>query len=76
MTISKQENSWIDDSPSYGTIHRLASLPPCHDTSAEVIRWCFERIQNLRVEPHSDNQILQHIIHLADSSQRLAYQKN
>lgn len=80
------DGSWIDDTLPYGTIHRLASTASSHGIASEVIRWCFERIPNLRADTHSDNLILQHIlpregfrycgiIHLADGSPRLAYQK-
>ena len=80
------DGSWIDDTLPYGTIHRLASTASSHGIASEVIHWCFERIPNLRADTHSDNRILQHIlpregfrfcgiIHLADGSPRLAYQK-
>lgn len=77
---------WIDDTALYGTIHRLASGPDSHGIAQECFDYCWDVIKNLRVDTHGDNRIMQHcilragfrycgIIHLADGSPRLAYQK-
>lgn len=76
---------WISDGP-YGTIHRLASAGKHSHIADEVIAWCQERCDSLRADTHADNKAMQHIlekngfarcgiIHLADGSPRIAYQK-
>ena len=54
--------------------------------ASDVIEWCLEHCQSLRADTHADNKIMQHllekngfarcgIIHVADDSSRIAYQK-
>lgn len=77
--------SWLDDAPYY-VIHRLASDQTTHGIARECFDWCFRHTDNLRVDTHRDNIVLQNflrsygfnycgIIYLADGSPRLAYQK-
>lgn len=77
---------WLDDSRTYGTIHRLASGPKSHGIARECFDWCWDMVPNLRVDTHADNRIMQHciqragftycgIIYIADGTPRLAYQK-
>ena len=69
-----------------GTIHRLASSGKSKGVASAVIEWCLEHCQSLRADTHADNQIMQHllekngftrcgIIHVADGTPRIAYQK-
>lgn len=80
------EGAWKEDSRLYGTIHRLASGPDSHGIAKECFDYCWEVIDNLRVDTHADNRIMQHcilsagfeycgIIHLANGDPRLAFQK-
>lgn len=77
---------WLDDTLPYGTIHRIASAHGVHGAAAFCISWCFDKVPNLRIDTHRDNNIMQHviarngfvycgIIYLADGAERLAYQK-
>ena len=70
----------------YGTIHRLASAGDRRGVASEVIAWCLEHCESLRADTHADNKIMQHllekngfvrcgIIHVADGTPRIAYQK-
>ncbi len=86
-TYSRIEGgAWLDDEAPYGTIHRIASTPDSHGIMAAVIDWCARRIPVLRIDTHRDNRIMQKcilragftycgIIHIADGSERLAYQR-
>lgn len=80
------EGQWLDDTLPYATIHRIASTSTSHGVAEACFRWCWERCQNLRIDTHRDNHIMQHviasfgftycgIIYLADGAERLAYQK-
>ena len=76
---------WLDDTRPYHVIHRIASLPDVHGVFKGIISWCLERENNLRIDTHRDNHIMQHcilkagfaycgIIYLASGDERLAYQ--
>ena len=80
------QGQWLDDSRPYATIHRLASTPQSHGVARECFSWCWQHCQNLRIDTHRDNRIMQHVIEgfgftycgiifLTDGSERLAYQK-
>ncbi len=80
------EGEWLEDTMTYGTIHRLASGPDTHGVARECFDYCWNVIQNLRVDTHADNNIMQHciqnagfeycgIIYLMNGDPRLAYQK-
>ena len=75
-----EDGAWLNDALPYGTIHRLASA------GKRPSEWCLEHCQSLRADTHADNQIMQHlleangftrcgIIHVADGTPRIAYQK-
>ena len=80
------DGEWLDDQQPYGTIHRIASREGVHGVMAEVLRWSFGQIANIRVDTHRDNLPMQHlllkhgftycgIIYLLNGDERLAYQK-
>lgn len=77
---------WKNDCSEYATIHRLASTKDSHDVARTCFEWAWEQIQNLRIDTHRDNLIMQHciekagfeycgIIYLDNGDERLAYQK-
>ena len=79
------QGAWPDDRP-YATIHRLASTGDRRGVASEVIAWCLEHCESLRADTHADNKIMQHllekngftrcgIIHVADGTPRIAYQR-
>ena len=81
-----EDGAWLDAARPYATLHRLASAGLSHGVAAQVLAWCLERCESLRADTHADNKIMQHvlessgftrcgIIHVADGSPRIAYQK-
>ena len=76
---------WIDDTLPYATIHRIAKRHTAHGIFKLCFDFCLQRCNNLRIDTHADNRIMQHviqangfsycgIIHLANGDERLAYQ--
>ncbi|MCH5183652.1 MAG: N-acetyltransferase [Oscillospiraceae bacterium] len=70
----------------YGTIHRIASGGRGNGVFRHCLQFCEAIIPNIRIDTHRDNRIMRHliekhgfekcgIIHLADGSPRIAYQK-
>jgi len=85
-TYSWINGAWLDDEAPYGTIHRIASTPDSHGVAKALFDWCGRQIPVLRIDTHKDNRIMQKcilkagftycgIIHIADGSERLAYQR-
>ena len=81
-----ENGQWLDDVLPYGTIHRLASLTDHHGIADACLDWCAARMDNIRVDTHRDNLVLQHIlttrgfsycgiIYVPGHSPRLAYQR-
>ena len=77
--------TWPNDRP-YGVVHRIASAGTVKGAGAFCLNWAFEQCQNLRIDTHKDNFVMQNllkklgfvycgIIYIADGSERLAYQK-
>ena len=80
------EGQWLDDQRPYHVVHRIASTPDSRGVMDGLLRFCFERTNNLRIDTHRDNSIMRHllrrhgfaycgIIHIANGDERLAYQK-
>ncbi len=70
----------------YGVMHRIASAGNVKGIASFCLSWCFEQCKNLRADTHRDNKVMQRvlekngflrcgIIHIADGSERIAYQK-
>ena len=81
-----EDGRWTDDVSPYGTVHRIGGARGSHGIAHSCIEWCLGRCPNLRMDTHSDNGIMRHImqsegfeycgiIHVADGSPRLAYQR-
>ena len=81
-----EDGAWLNDTLPYGTVHRLASAGKQKGVGKAVLDWSLEHCQSLRADTHADNQIMQHllekngftrcgIIHVADGTPRIAYQK-
>lgn len=77
---------WIDDIKPYIVIHRIASRAESHGVMVEMLNFCFNMTDNIRIDTHRDNHIMQHlmekhgfrycgIIYLANGDERLAYQR-
>lgn len=80
-----EDGEWPDDSPYY-VIHRLASDEGVHGIAKQCIEWCAGISPCLRVDTHSDNKIMQHllekngfvrcgIIYVANGTPRIAFYK-
>ena len=80
-----EQGAWRSDT-AYGTIHRLAGDGQVSGIFSSVVEFCSRKIPHLRVDTHKDNQVMQHliekngfmpcgIIHIADGSPRLAYER-
>lgn len=80
-----EQGEWISDK-EYGTIHRVASDGVLHGILRMSVEFCSKKISHLRIDTHEDNIVMQHliikngfrkcgIIHIADGSLRIAYEK-
>lgn len=81
-----ENGAWLDDTLPYGTLHRIASAGTRKGIASDVLDWCAERCDSLRVDTHADNKVMQHVleqkgfarcgtIYAADGTPRIAYQK-
>lgn len=79
------DGQWLNDHP-YGTIHRLGSNGKHHGILKICVDFCSSKIDNIRLDTHADNQIMQHTaqklgfkrcgkIYCIDGSPRIAFQK-
>lgn len=79
------EGEWLNDAP-YGVVHRITSDGKIKGTASYCLNWAFEQCDNLKIDTHRNNRIMQHlldktgftycgIIYLEDGTERLAYQK-
>ena len=80
------EGKWLDDEQPYHVVHRIGSYPDVHGIFSCIMDFCFAHDNNIRIDTHRDNHIMQHkiekheftycgIIYLANGDERLAYQK-
>lgn len=80
-----EDGAWLNDG-SYGTIHRVASLPDEHGIMKEIVEFCQNFADNLRIDTHEDNKIMLHsveklgfiycgIITVDNGTKRKAFQK-
>jgi len=79
------EGQWLNDEP-YAVIHRIASRQSAKGILKTVLDFAFLQTQNIRIDTHRDNVIMQHllqklgfaycgIIYLLSGDERLAYQR-
>ena len=79
------DGSWLSDAP-YSVIHRIAVKHHGRGIVDFCFEECFKQFPNIRIDTHNDNIPMQKclkrcgfeycgIIHLADGSERMAYQK-
>jgi RimJ/RimL family protein N-acetyltransferase len=84
-TYQQIDGAWVNHRP-YGTIHRLASSGATTGVFRQCVEYGFTQIDNLRVDTHADNIPMRKaieragfkrcgIIHVADGTPRIAYQK-
>lgn len=81
-----EDGKWLNSLP-YGTIHRLGSNGKHRGALRTCVDHCMSEINNLRLDTHADNLIMQHaaeklgfkrcgIIYCTDGTPRIAYQKH
>ena len=69
-----------------GYIHRMAASGKRKGVSEACLNWCFEHFENIRVDTHRDNKVMQHIlakygfqrcgiIYVKNGTERIAYQR-
>lgn len=79
------EGEWLNDEP-YGVIHRMATNGKQKGVADACLDWCMEQSDNIRVDTHKDNLVMQHIlekrgfrrcgiIFVRDGTERIAYQR-
>lgn len=79
------DGQWLSDTP-YGVVHRLAGNGQLKGIADICLNWCFDQCDNIRVDTHHDNKVMQHIlrklgytecgiIYIANGTQRIAFQK-
>ncbi|MDO5110988.1 MAG: GNAT family N-acetyltransferase [Clostridia bacterium] len=56
-----RDGAWLDDSP-YGVIHRIAGDGSVRGIGSACIDWAFQQCGHLRIDTHSDNQIMQKLL--------------
>ena len=80
------DGAWIETESPYYVIHRMASTPDSHGIFSAAMDYCFQVTNNIRIDTHRDNRIMQHnllkhgfqycgIIYLLNGDERLAYQR-
>jgi len=81
-----EDGEWIDNTLPYTTLHRIASNGSQKGIFTHIINWCDLHWNNLRIDTHQDNLIMQHlidkhgfrrcgIIYTRNHSPRIAYQR-
>lgn len=80
------EGEWKENTLPYHVIHRMASVHGVHGVFKDILEYCFERCNNIRIDTHRQNSIMRNalskygfeycgIIYLLDGAERLAYQQ-
>lgn len=79
------EGAWPNDEP-YGVIHRMATNGKQKGVAEACLNWCADRCDNIRVDTHRDNLVMQHILSkhgfrqcgiilVKNGTERIAYQR-
>lgn len=82
-TYFEIEGQWLNED-SYATVHRIASNGKEKGLGQELLKWVQEDYSNIRIDTHTDNQPMKHIltklgfkytgvIYLANGDSRDAY---
>lgn len=80
------DGAWLNDMP-HAAVHRVASAGKKKGILAECMRYCFSLFQNIKIDTHENNKIMQHqleklgfqrcgIITLTNGEPRIAYQRD
>lgn len=79
-----EQGSWLSDN-TYGTIHRIAGDGQVRGLLCRCVEFCLTKINNIRIDTHHDNKVMQHLItkngfkecgliYANDGTPRIAYQ--
>ena len=79
------EGEWLNDEP-YAVIHRMASNGKQKGISTECLKWAFAHCDNIRIDTHRDNIVMQNllkkhgfkqcgIIYISNGTERIAFHK-
>lgn len=79
------DGKWLNDAPYY-VVHRLATNGRGKGVADACLAWCFTHCDNIRVDTHHDNTVMQNIlkkhgfqrcgiIYTHNGTPRIAYQK-
>lgn len=79
------DGNWLNDNPYY-VIHRMATNGRQKGIAEACFKWCFDHCDNIRVDTHHDNLVMQHIlkkhgfrqcgiIYTHNGTSRIAYQR-
>ena len=55
------EGEWLNDEP-YAVIHRMASNGKQKGISTECLKWAFAHCDNIRIDTHRDNIVMQNLL--------------
>lgn len=80
-----EQGAWLCDAP-YGVVHRITARQGVRGAASFCLEWCYEQCGNIRIDTHRDNLPMQRclerngyaycgVIHIADGSERIAFQK-
>ncbi len=84
-TYAKIDGAWLNDKP-YGVIHRIGTNGKVKGVIPFVIDYAFTRVDNIRIDTHADNKIMQHVLEkngfkrcgiiiIEDGTERVAFHK-
>lgn len=79
------DGKWLNDEP-YCAVHRVASRGEEKGVASEILEWCFDQCNNIRIDTHRNNIPMQRVLEkngyqlcgriwVEDGSERMAYQK-
>ncbi len=80
-----EAGQWLNDEP-YGVIHKVAGNGKTKGVFYQVLAFCENKIENIRIDTHENNRIMRHllekngyqycgIIYVDDGTPRFAYHK-
>lgn len=66
------EGEWLNDEP-YAVIHRMASNGKQKGISTECLKWAFAHCDNIRIDTHRDNIVMQNLLKSMASSNAVSF---
>ena len=69
------EGEWLNDEP-YAVIHRMASNGKQKGISTECLKWAFAHCDNIRIDTHRDNIVMQNLLKKQEPVQLLCMEEH